>query len=123
MSELAWSSDMLQTRVAPVGVAQYVETRIRHAAKELKWKFSRTKDVWYEDERVSLKPRELRDIEEYTGVRYGRAEVREIGDIIARADALLVGPEADFYRPFVAGLRAFFGAVDGPGTGRDGDAK
>lgn len=61
-------------------------------------------------------PAELVQIEEVTGLRYGRKELTEIDALIARADALLDGNDPDFHRPFVAALRAFFGAVDRPGT-------
>ena len=46
------------------------------------------------------------------------ARSAEFGDrLIARADALLEGSDADFRRPFVAALRALFGAVDRSRTG------
>lgn len=122
MSELSFASEMMRERIAPAGTAQFVETRIRAAARALHWKFSRAKDVWYTDPRVSLKPRELRKIEEVAGVQYGRAEVREIDLLIGRADALLLGQDPDFHSPFVAALRALLGAVDRTGTGnRDAD--
>lgn len=114
--ELVWASSTLQNCVAPPGAAAGKMERISLAARKLRWAFSRTKDVWYGDERVSLKPREIRKIEEVSGVKFGRNEVAEIDHIIARADALLEGADADFYRPHVAALRAFFRAVARPGT-------
>jgi len=120
MSELTWASEALQSRIAPTGSAQYVETRIRLAANALRWKFSRARDVWYADPRVSIKPRELRKIEEVAGIRYGQQEIRDINSIINQADALLDGPEADFYRPFVVAVRAMASAFYRPGTPRDG---
>ncbi len=119
MSEIAWASDTLRTHVAPKGSAQYVETRIRNAAKALGWKFSRTREIWYEDERVAVRPRELRQIEDYTGLRYGRNELRDIDRLIGRADALLVGEGEDFHRAFAAGLRAFISALDRSRIGDD----
>lgn len=116
MTELTFASEMMQSRIAPVGSAQFVETRIRAAALALRWKFSRAKDVWYADPRVSLKPRELRKIEEVAGVQYGRAEVQEIDLLIGRADALLMGHDPDFHSPFVDALRALIGAVDRAGA-------
>ncbi len=121
MTELAFSSDALRTRISPPGRAPSVAERIRAAALDLRWTFSRTKDCWYEDPRVSLKPKELRDVEERTGVRYGREELRTVEDLIANADALLVGHEADFYRPFVAAFRAMAGAFDRARTQRGDD--
>jgi hypothetical protein len=111
MSELVFASEMLRTRVAPPGQAQFVETRIRAAASRLKWKFSRVKSVWYADPRVSLKPRELREVEEVAGVRYGRREVEGIDLLIERADALLMGTDPDFHSAFVAAIRALAGAA------------
>lgn len=111
MSEISFASEMMQKRIAPVGSAQFVETRIRAAAHALQWKFSRAKDVWYADDRVSIKPRELREIEEASGVRYGRQEVSKIDQLLSRADALLEGGDPDFYRPFAAAVRALLSAA------------
>lgn len=116
MSELTWASGVLQEHVSPKGSAQYVETRIRNAAKALGWKFSRAREIWYEDERVAIRPREMRQIEEYTGLRYGRQELSELDTLIGRADALLMGHDPDFYRAFADGLRALARLVDRTGT-------
>lgn len=114
MSEIAWASEQLRERVAPRGS---VKERVRSAARALDWKYSRTKAVWYADERVALKAKELRRIEEVTGIEYGRKERREVEALISRADALLMGNDPDFHGPFVAAVRAFFGALDRTGTG------
>ena len=112
MSELAFSSLMMKQRIAPVGSAASKGERLLNAALALRWKVSRAKSVWYEGERVSMKPHELRKIEELSGVTYidfirdGKAEVRSVEQLINQADALLDGPEADFYRPFFTALRA-----------------
>lgn len=116
MSELVFSSNAMREHIAPVGSVHHIETRIRIAATKLRWKFSRTRDVWYADDRVSIKPRELRRIEEVAGIKYGRQEVRNIEEVISKADALLDGPEADFYRPFVTAVRAMARVFDRPGT-------
>lgn len=116
MTEIAWASEMLQERVSPLGSAKLVETRIRNAARRLRWAFSRTRDVWYGDPRVSLKPVEIRQIEEITGVGYGREEVRNVDALIAKADALLMGSDPDFMRAFVTALRSVAGADHRPGT-------
>ncbi len=116
MSEVAFASQAMRTRIAPVGSAQFVQTRIRIAATALRWKFSRAKDVWYADPRVSLKPRELRQIEDISGITYGRQEVAGVESLISRADALLMGADPDFVRPFVAALRALVGARNGART-------
>ncbi len=112
MTELAFASEAMRTRIAPPGIAQQVKARIRHAARLLGWKFSRTRDVWYADDRVSLKPRELRRVEEVSGLRYGQEELADVDRLIGRAEALLMGSDPDHYRPFVAAFRAFFGALD-----------
>lgn len=115
MSELAFASTAMRERIAPPSMGS-VKERINRAAAALRWSSSRTRDVWYADPRVSIKPRELRNIEEAAGVSYGRKEVAEVDAIIARADALLMGGDPDFVRPFIAALRALVGASSGPRT-------
>jgi hypothetical protein len=113
MSDLTWASDTLRNHVAPVGSAQQVKARIRSAARALGWEYERAKSIWYADERVAVRPRELRDIERYTGLQYGRQELTELDTLIGRADALLVGnQDADFYSAFANGLRALASALD-----------
>jgi hypothetical protein len=114
MSELVWASQMMRERIAPAGSADSKGERIRAAAAALRWKFSRTRDVWYRDERVSLKPKELRQIEEVSGVAFARKELNELDEFIARADALLDGENADIYRPLVIAFRQALRAVAGP---------
>jgi len=115
VSELAFASTAMRERIAPPAFGS-VKERINRAASSLRWSISRTRDVWYADPRVSIKPRELRKIEEVAGVTYGRQERASVDAIISRADALLMGTDPDFARPFVAALRALFGAVDRSGT-------
>ena len=55
MSELAWAQDQLR-HIAPTGS---VKERIRNAARVLQWTHSRTKAVWYADDRVSLRAHEV----------------------------------------------------------------
>jgi hypothetical protein len=123
MSDLTWSRDMLHNHVAPKGSAASVGERIRNAALALKWKHSRTATLWYADERASVRPAEIRRLEDVTGVQYGQREVREVSDFIARADALLMGSDPDFYSAFVAALRSVAGAAHRARTGRSGDAE
>lgn len=119
MSDLTWASDTLRNHVAPVGSAQQVKARIRSAARALGWEYERAKSIWYADERVAVRPRELRDIERYTGLQYGRQELTEIDNLIARADAFVVGnQDTDFYSAFAAGLRALASALDSARTTR-----
>ncbi len=112
MSSVDFASTALQRYVAPRASGRNIKDRIRIASRKLGWSFSRTKDVWYADPRVSISVDEMREIEETAGVKYGRAEVRTIDDLIAKADALLDGQDADFHRPFVDAFRAFVGALD-----------
>lgn len=112
MSSVEFVQDALQRHVAPPGVGVNVSDRIRIAARRLGWGYSRTRCAWYADPRISINADELREIEETTGLYYGRQEVASLNEIISRADALLDGPEADFYRPFVDAVRAMARAFD-----------
>ena len=116
MSELVFASKMMRERIAPPGSAASKGERIMLAATRLRWKLSRAATVWYGDERVSLKPRELRKIEEVSGVKYVLEELRTNDDLIANAEALLAGHEADFYSAFIAALRSVARARSGAGT-------
>lgn len=109
----------LRDVIAPPGAGVNIQDRVRVAARKLGWSFTRTKDVWYADPRVSIDGDDLVKIEEVSGISYGRAEVRSINQLIAQADALLEGADEDFHRPFVAAIRAFFGALDRSGTPGD----
>lgn len=109
----------LRNHIAPRAMGS-VKLRLRHAAAVLtrrNWTPNRVRDLWYRDERASA-PRwnEIKDLEELTGLRCGREELREVDNLIQRADGLLHGADADFYRPFIAALRALMGAPDRSGT-------
>lgn len=99
-TELQFSQRVMRGVIAPPGTADSKGQRLLLAQQKLRWAYSRTRDVWYGDDRVSLKPRELRRIEEVSGVKYGRKEVDELSEFITRADALLAGDVPDFFRPF-----------------------
>jgi hypothetical protein len=101
----------LQEKVAPATVGS-VKERIQKAARRTGWSYNRTRDVWYADPRVSIKADELVKVEALSGLEYLRREVRTNEEIIARADALLDGPHADFFGPFVAAMRAAVGLRD-----------
>lgn len=118
MSAVEFAQYGLKERVAPRSVGS-VKARLRTTRRVMArrgWTDNRVKDVWYADPRISLTADEIRDIEEITGLRYGKQEVRELSHLISRADALLDGPEADFYRPFVDAFRAMARAFDRTGT-------
>lgn len=93
MSTVDFCQLALRERIAPRTVGS-VKTRIHSAARKLGWSSSRTKDVWYADPRVSISAEELREIEETSGIRYGREEARELDAAIGRATALLVEMQA-----------------------------
>lgn len=112
MSELVFASEILKSHIAPPSVASSVGARIRAASRKLKWTFNRTKDIWYADERVSIKPKELRTIEEVSGVRYGQQEIREIDNLINRATELLVDEDQDIARTLITALRAVISSLD-----------
>lgn len=112
MSSVDFASYALRHYVAPAESGDNIKDRIRVAARRLGWNFTRAKDVWYADPRISISVDEMRAIEELTGVSYGREEMRSVEDLISKADALLDGPDADFHRPFVAAFRAFVRALD-----------
>jgi hypothetical protein len=116
MSSVEFVQTALRSHVAPPGSGVNVGDRIRVASRRLGWNYSRTRDAWYGDERISIDADELREIEEITGLRYGRQELATVEELIARADSLLHGPDADFHRPFVAAIRAMAGALYRPGT-------
>jgi len=105
MSSVEFVSFALRDRVAPPSIGM-VSARIRHAARRMGWSYSRTKDAWYADPRVSISADELRAIEDQTGLRYGREELRTVEQLIGQAEALLAGTDEDFHRPFLAALRA-----------------
>lgn len=115
MSSVEFVQYALRSHVAPPARGS-VKMRINQAARALGWSVSRTKDAWYADPRISINADELRQIEERTGLRYGREEIRTNDDLIAKAEALLAGNEADFYSAFVAALRAVAGNSDRAGT-------
>lgn len=109
MSSIAWAQHALHNHISPPhGGYRSVKDRLRHATRVLtrkNWTPNRVRDCWYADPRVRLDADEIKDLEAITGLRYGQQELRDIDELIARADALLDGQEADFYRPFVDAFR------------------
>lgn len=111
MSAVQFCQHALQERIAPPSIGT-VKERINKAARRLGWSYNRTRDVWYADPRVSIKAEQLVQIERLSGLEMARREMRTNEDIIARAEALLDGPHADFFGPFVAAIRAAVGLAD-----------
>lgn len=116
MSSVEFAQYALRSHVAPPSMGS-VKARLRHATRKLGWTPNRVKDAWYADPRISISADEIRKIEETTGLRYGREELRTVEDLISRADALLDGPDEDFHRPFLAALRAVARLADRTRTG------
>lgn len=119
MSTVEFVQFTLQERIAPLGSGKNVKDRIRAASRMLGWSYSRTKDAWYADPRISISADEIRVIEETAGVRYGRKEITENDRIIAKAEALLVGEDENLSRSFIAAFRAFLSVMDRTGASRD----
>jgi len=115
MSSVEFAQYALRNHVAPPSAGS-VKARLRLASRRLNWSANRTRDAWYADPRISLSADEIREIEDKTGLRYGREELRTNQDLIDTATALLEGADPDFHRPFLAAMRAFMGALAGPGT-------
>lgn len=111
MSSVEFVQDALRNHVAPPSIGS-VKARMRHASRRLGWSANRVKDAWYADPRISVGADEVRKIEETTGLRYGREELRSVEELIGRADALLAHSDEDFHRPFIAALRAVARAFD-----------
>lgn len=105
MSSVEFTQYALRHHVAPPSLGS-VKARLRHAARQLGWTPNRVRDAWYADPRISIGADEIKQIEEKTGLRYGREELRTIEELIGQADALLMGADEDFHRPFLAALRA-----------------
>lgn len=106
--------DALRNHVAPPSAGVNVSDRIRVAARRLGWSYTRTKDAWYADPRISIKADEVRKIEETTGVRYGREELQSVENLIASADAILGNASKDIPSAYVLAFRAVIRALAGP---------
>lgn len=117
-SSVEFAQFALKERVAPKALGS-IKERLRHARRVMGrrgWTENRVRDCWYEDQRITPNADEIRDIEEITGLRYGRQELRTNEQLIDRATALLEGSDPDFYGPLIAAFRAMARALDRPGT-------
>lgn len=109
MSVAAFCQDALQNEIAPMSLGK-VQTRIVIAARALGWSYTRTKDVWYADPKISIRGHELRHVEDVSGLVYhARQEVQKNDDAIAKATALLGGEDAHLVRPLVAAFLKMVG--------------
>jgi hypothetical protein len=107
MSTVDFCQRALRDEIAPRSIGD-VQTRIRKAARDLGWSYTRTKDTWYGDPRISIKPEELFRVEAVSGLAYAREELRKNDRAIERATALLGGEDAHLIRTMVA---AVFSAI------------
>lgn len=105
--------DALRERIAPPSIGS-VKARIVAGARALGWSYTRTRDAWYADPKISIKPHELFRIEAVSGLVYAREEMRKNDEAIERANALLAGEDARFIRTMVAALREALGLRDRP---------
>lgn len=114
MSAAEFAQFALHERVAPRSIGS-VKVRLPRAQSVLSrkgWTPNRVRDLWYADPRASApKWEEINDLEQLTGLTYARQEVRTNDQLIAQADALLLGTDPDFAGAFATALRAFVGAL------------
>ncbi len=108
MSTVDFCQKALREEIAPPSIGS-VQTRIRAAARSLGWSYTRTRDAWYADPRISIKPEELFRVEAVSGLSYARQEMRTNDRAIERADALLGGEDPRLVRTLVAAVREAFG--------------
>jgi len=108
MSTVEFCQRALREEIAPPSIGAKLE-RIRHASRQLGWSYTRTKDAWYADPRMSIKPHELFRVEAVSGLTYAREEMRENDRAIERAEALLGGEDTRLVRTLVAAVREALG--------------
>lgn len=111
MSTVEFCQGAMRKEISPPSFGS-VMARIRHASRQLGWSYTRTKDVWYADPRVSIKPDELFRVEAVSGLIYARQEMRENDRAIERANALLDGHDPRLIRALVTAVREAFGLRD-----------
>jgi hypothetical protein len=111
MSTVDFCQRALREEIAPPTIGG-VQVRISAAARQLGWSYTRTRDAWYADPRISIKPEELFRVEAVSGLSYARQEMRRNDRAIERADALLGGEDPRLIRTLVAAVREAFGLRD-----------
>lgn len=110
MSTVEFCQGALMQQIAPMSVGN-VQRRIEVAARRLGWSYTRTKDTWYADPRISISPKELFRVEAVSGLQYARQEVRTNDAAIERATALL-GENPHLARSFFAAMLKMVGIQD-----------
>ena len=114
VSSVEFARFALSEVIAPrqVGNIKMRLNSAREVMRRREWTDNRVRDCWYADPRISLSADEIRDLEEVTGLKYGKQEARELDELIARADALLGGPDAGVVRALIDAFRQALGALD-----------
>lgn len=115
MSTVEFCQRALREEIAPPSIGAKLE-RIRHASRVLGWSYTRTKDAWYADPRISIKPHELFRVEAVSGLSYAREEMRTNDAAIERATTLLGGEDAHLIRTVVTAVFAALGLSHRAGT-------
>lgn len=108
MSTVEFCQRALRDEIAPPSFGN-VSARIRKASRDLGWSYTRTKDAWYADPRISIKPAELFRVEAVSGLVYAREELRKNDVAIERATSLLGGEDTRLVRTLVAAFREALG--------------
>lgn len=104
MTVAVFCQGALRDEIAPPSLGS-VKKRIGKAASKLGWSYTRTRDVWYADPKISIRGEELSRVEAVSGLIYqARQEVRKNDEAIARATALLGGEDAHLLGEIVAAL-------------------
>lgn len=104
MSTTEFCQQALRHRIAPPSYGS-VGARILKSSRDLGWGYSRTKDTWYADPRISISPEELFRVEAVSGLVYAKEELRENDLAIQRATALLGGEDTGFVRALIVAFR------------------
>lgn len=113
MSTVEFCQGAMRDEIAPRSAGN-VQRRIEIASRRLGWSYTRTKDTWYADPRISISPEELFRVEAVSGLTYAREEVRTNDAAIERATALLGGEDAHLFRSFFAAVLKVVGFQDRP---------
>jgi hypothetical protein len=122
LSDVAEASELVR-EVAPVQGAT-IRERILFAARKLGWRYSRTRDVWYEQARRidAGEMDQLRRTMDARKLQEATNEYRDLRARIARIEAALLASDEDFHRPQIDALQQSLRGLGGvAGAGTDGD--
>ena len=111
MSTVEFCQSALRERIAPPSIGS-VKQRIVYAARKTGWSYTRVRDLWYADPRISIKAEQLFHIEALSGLEYARQELRKNDAAIERATALLGGEDTHLIRTLVAAVFSAIGLRD-----------